>query len=214
MKRGKPTAALFVNHPECSVQCASGIYEALHNDFTTIIFDRSKLKESYLKKFDMVIFPGGVGDSETFHKYIGSEADIIRNFVGKGKRYLGICMGAYWAGHHYFDIVNNIDIVQYIRRPNTDIKRSFGTLAKITWNNEPMQMYFYDGAAMIGKNFTTIATYKNKDPMAVIQNHIGLIGCHPESMKSWYTRNTMKLYWHEYYHHKLLSNFTKLLFQD
>lgn len=75
-------------------------------------------------------------------------------------------------------------------------------------------MYFYDGAAMIGKNFTTIATYKNKDPMAVIQNHIGLIGCHPESMKSWYTRNTMKLYWHEYYHHKLLSNFTKLLFQD
>jgi GMP synthase-like glutamine amidotransferase len=214
MKRGKPTAALFVNHPECSVQCASGIYEALHNDFTTIIFDRSKLKESYLKKFDMVIFPGGVGDSETFHKYIGSEADIIRNFVGKGKRYLGICMGAYWAGHHYFDIVNNIDIVQYIRRPNADIKRSFGTLAKITWNNEPMQMYFYDGAAMIGKNFTTIATYKNKDPMAVIQNHIGLIGCHPESMKSWYTRNTMKLYWHEYYHHKLLSNFTKLLFQD
>lgn len=214
MKRGKPTAALFVNHPECSVQCASGIYEALHNDFTTIIFDRSKLKESYLKKFDMIIFPGGVGDSETFHKYIGSEADIIRNFVGKGKRYLGICMGAYWAGHHYFDIVNNIDIVQYIRRPNTDIKRSFGTLAKITWNNEPMQMYFYDGAAMIGKNFTTIATYKNKDPMAVIQNHIGLIGCHPESMKSWYTRNTMKLYWHEYYHHKLLSNFTKLLFQD
>jgi len=214
MKRGKPTAALFVNHPECSVQCASGIYEALHNDFTTIIFDRSKLKESYLKKFDMVIFPGGVGDSETFHKYIGSEADIIRNFVGKGKRYLGICMGAYWAGHHYFDIVNNIDIVQYIRRPNTDIKRSFGTLAKITWNNEPLQMYFYDGAAMIGKNFTTIATYKNKDPMAVIQNHIGLIGCHPESMKSWYTRNTMKLYWHEYYHHKLLSNFTKLLFQD
>ena len=162
----------------------------------------------------MVIFPGGVGDSETFHKYIGSEADIIRNFVGKGKRYLGICMGAYWAGHHYFDIVNNIDIVQYIRRPNTDIKRSFGTLAKITWNNEPLQMYFYDGAAMIGKNFTTIATYKNKDPMAVIQNHIGLIGCHPESMKSWYTRNTMKLYWHEYYHHKLLSNFTKLLFQD
>lgn len=214
MKRGKPTAALFVNHPECSVQCASGIYEALHNDFTTIIFDRSKLKESYLKKFDMIIFPGGVGDSETFHKYIGSEADIIRNFVGKGKRYLGICMGAYWAGHHYFDIVNNIDIVQYIRRPNADIKRSFGTLAKITWNNEPMQMYFYDGAAMIGKNFTTIATYKNKDPMAVIQNHIGLIGCHPESMKSWYTRNTMKLYWHEYYHHKLLSNFTKLLFQD
>ena len=214
MKRGKPTAALFVNHPECSVQCASGIYEALHNDFTTIIFDRSKLKESYLKKFDMVIFPGGVGDSETFHKYIGSEADIIRNFVSKGKRYLGICMGAYWAGHHYFNIVNNIDIVQYIRRPNTDIKRSFGTLAKITWNNEPLQMYFYDGAAMIGKNFTTIATYKNKDPMAIIQNHIGLIGCHPESMKSWYTRNTMKLYWHEYYHHKLLSNFTKLLFQD
>ena len=214
MKKRKPTAALFVNHPECSVQCVSGIYEALHNDFTTIIFDRNKLKESYLKKFDMIIFPGGVGDSETFHKYIGSEADIIRNFVGKGKRYLGICMGAYWAGHHYFNIVNNIDIVQYIRRPNADIKRSFGTLAKVTWNNEPMQMYFYDGAAMIGKNFTTIATYKNKDPMAIIQNHIGLIGCHPESMKSWYTRNTMKLHWHEYYHHKLLSNFTKLLFQD
>lgn len=214
MKKRKPTAALFVNHPECSVQCVAGIYEALYNDFIPIVFDRSQLTESYLKRFDMVIFPGGIGDSNTFHKYIGSDADIIRNFVNKGKRYLGICMGAYWAGHHYFDIVDDINIVQYIRRPSSDIKRSFGTLAKITWYDEPMHMYFYDGAAMLGSNFTTIGRYKNLDPMAIIQNRIGLIGCHPESMKSWYVRNNMKIHWHDYYHHRLLSNFAKLLFQD
>jgi hypothetical protein len=75
-------------------------------------------------------------------------------------------------------------------------------------------MYFYDGAAMLGSNFTTIARYKNLDPMAIIQNRIGLIGCHPESMKSWYVRNNMKIHWHDYYHHRLLSNFAKLLFQD
>jgi hypothetical protein len=49
-------------------------------------------------------------------------------------------------------------------------------------------MFFYDGCALVGdtNKFNTIATYANGDAMAVIQNNIGLIGCHPEAEQFWY----------------------------
>jgi hypothetical protein len=49
-------------------------------------------------------------------------------------------------------------------------------------------MFFYDGCALVGdvNKFKTIATYANGDAMAIIQNNIGLIGCHPESDLFWY----------------------------
>jgi hypothetical protein len=124
-------------------------------------------------------------------------------------------MGAYWAGHHYLNILDNVNVVQYIKRPTSEIKRSYSTTANVNWYDENLDMFFYDGCTFVGNqsNFYTVARYKNKDPMAIIQNRIGLIGCHPESMKSWYTRNSMKIKWHENYHHKLLLDFTKLLMQ-
>ena len=47
-------------------------------------------------------------------------------------------------------------------------------------------MYFYDGCAFTGNHFQTVARYANGDPMAIIQNNIGIIGCHPEATPHWY----------------------------
>ena len=47
-------------------------------------------------------------------------------------------------------------------------------------------MFFYDGFAVTGSGFETYATYMNGDPMAIIQNNIGIIGCHPEAEQFWY----------------------------
>lgn len=209
----KPRIAIFLHHPECSAQCAVGMYEALSSDFIVDMFHTDQIKNNIFKKADIVAFPGGIGDSDTFYKYLSSKADYVREAVYFGKRYLGICMGAYWAGHHYFDIIEGIDAVQYIKRPHSGIRRSFGTTIPVTWNDRATDMYFYDGCALLGneKKFNVIARYKNNDPMAVIQGNIGLIGCHPESMKSWYDRKNMKPKWHKYYHHKLLLEFTKQL---
>jgi hypothetical protein len=53
-------------------------------------------------------------------------------------------------------------------------------------------MFFYDGCALVGDTgkFTTISTYANGDPMAIIQGNVGLIGCHPEAEEFWYDSYT------------------------
>jgi len=205
----KPVARIFLHHPECSVQSGAGIYEALDSAFDLGFFQTQDIKESFFKKIDMVIFPGGLGDSDTYDKLLRPTEDVIKNLVDKGKSYLGVCMGAYWAGPFYYNIVDGIEPVQYIKRPGADILRSFGTTTRVTWNNKPQDMFFYDGCSLLGdkEKFNTIATYSNGDAMAVIQNRTGLIGCHPESMPSWYSKPYMKKSWHNYEHHKLLLDF-------
>jgi hypothetical protein len=72
-------------------------------------------------------------------------------------------------------------------------------------------MFFYDGCSLLGdtSKFDIIATYINNDPMAIIQNRIGLIGCHPESEEFWYEGYSwMKDKWHGGTQHELLADFT------
>jgi hypothetical protein len=125
-------------------------------------------------------------------------------------------MGAYRAGSHYFNILDDIDAVQYLNRPNTDTRRPHAKNMSITWKDAPMNMFWYDGCALVGNNlkFETIATYSNNDPMAIIQNRIGLIGCHPESEKFWYdSYSWMKGKYHNGEHHHLLLDFVNKLME-
>jgi hypothetical protein len=120
-------------------------------------------------------------------------------------------MGAYWAAKDYFDIVDDIEAVQYITRPGTDTRRPHAKALPVTWQGQQERMYFYDGCALVGDagKFKTVATYANGDAMAVIQNNIGLIGCHPESQPSWYNEyhSWMKPHYHGGRHHELLLDF-------
>ena len=61
--------------------------------------------------------------------------------------------------------------------------------------------------------FNTIAKYSNGDPMAIIQDRIGLIGCHPESEESWYDKPYLKDHWHRGKHHNLLLDFVDKLME-
>ena len=119
-------------------------------------------------------------------------------------------MGAYWAGSAYLNILDGVDAVQYITRPKTDTRRPHPKNISITWQDTPTNMYFYDGCALVGNEskFTTIARYANGDPMAIIQNNIGIIGCHPESEKFWYDLYPyIKDKYHFGDHHKWLLDF-------
>jgi hypothetical protein len=167
---------------------------------------------------DIVVFPGGVGDSESYHRFFKDKKKVkfITEYVRCGGRYLGICMGAYWAGREYFNLLQNADAVQYITRPNTDTRRPHPKAMDVTWLGTNHQMYFYDGCAITGDpvNFNTVATYANGDPMAVIQNRIGVIGCHLESEEFWYQQHSwMKLKYHGGVHYQLLHNFVDTLMQ-
>ena len=209
----KPTIALFVADPYCSVQSANGIIKALGNDYTFKLFSKNEVEDGFFDSVDIVAVPGGFGDASSFDRLFSANQDSVKEFVRTGGKYLGICMGAYWAGSYYLDLLDNVEPVQYITQPSTDTRRPHAKDINIVWQGHPNRMFFYDGCALVGNGqFQTIATYANGDAMAVIQNNIGLIGCHPESEQFWYDSYTwMKGKYHNGQHHRLLLDFVNQL---
>ena len=170
------------------------------------------IKLNKFQSYDCIAFPGGIGDYSTYDNFFRRRTEnAVADYVANGGHYLGICMGAYWAGSNWFDILDSADTEQYIARSTADIKRSYGTVATVDWRGQSEQMFFYDGCSILGDEtkFKTIARYANGDPMAIIQNRIGIIGCHPESMEFWYETpyQYINKYWHRGHHHNLLLDF-------
>ena len=203
----KPKIALFMNNPVADVSCCNGMIEALEDYYRFTLFSKKTIGEVDFTKVDLVAFPGGTGDADLFHRLLNDKSQIIKNYMQDGGRYLGICMGAYWASKHYFNLLNDVDVQQYITRPKAEVRRSFQTTLNVTWKRKPTEMFFFDGCAFVGNKFRTIARYANGDAMAIIQNNVGLIGCHPESRETWYKRKYMRDRWHGGDHHKLLQEF-------
>jgi glutamine amidotransferase-like uncharacterized protein len=183
---------------------------ALSPHYRFKIFGKNLLEDVFFDDVDMIVIPGGIGDSESFHYLLRNSGNLIRQFVSKGGKYLGVCMGAYWAGKYYLDVLDGVDAVQYIKQPGTDTRRPHAKAVDVTWNGAQNKMFFYDGCALVGDatKFTTIATYANGDAMAIVQNNIGLIGCHPESEQFWYDGYSwLKGKYHQDQHHALLLEF-------
>jgi glutamine amidotransferase-like uncharacterized protein len=209
----KKTIALFVYDPKCSIQSGNGIIKALQNNYNFKIFSINELEDTFFDDVDIVAVPGGFGDASSFDRAFKHSGNRIKQFIADGGYYLGICMGAYWAGKHYFDILEDVDAVQYITQPNTDTHRPHAKNIQIEWLGNPMTMFWYDGCAFTGSGYyNTIAKYANDDPMAIIQNRIGLIGAHPESEQFWYdSYSWMQGKYHFGEHHALLLDFVRLL---
>jgi len=208
----KPTIALFLADPYCSVQSGNGVMQALNKHYNFKIFSKNPLETVFFDDVDMVAVPGGLGDAKSFDRLFQHNKDLVQEFVHNGGAYLGICMGAYWAGQHYFNILDEVDSVQYITQPNADTRRPHAKAIDIKWNGHPDRMFFYDGCALVGnkKKFKIIATYANGDAMAITQGRVGLIGCHPESEQFWYNGYSwMGKHWHDKKHHALLLDFVK-----
>jgi glutamine amidotransferase-like uncharacterized protein len=202
--------SIFENHPECSEDCVNGMTQALQSDYEVDRFTLEDDLEEVLSGSDIVAFPGGIGDSDTnFDFFTRRDGNKIADFIDAGGFYLGICMGAYWAGSRYFDLLDDVDATQYIKREGATTRRSYGTTESVLWNNKLEDMFFYDGCSLVGDEtkFRTIARYVNNDPMAIIQGNIGVIGCHPESLDYWYEKKYMRNRWHKGRHHELLLGF-------
>ena len=209
----KPTIALFVYDPKCSIQSGNGIIKALQNNYNFKIFGVNELEDTFFDDVDIIAVPGGIGDASSFDRAFKYSSARIKQFIVDGGYYLGICMGAYWAGKHYFDILGDVDAVQYITQPNTDTRRPHAKNIPIEWLGKPITMFWYDGCAFTGAGYyDTIAKYANDDPMAIIQNRIGLIGAHPESEQFWYDGYSwMQGKYHNGQHHELLLDFVQRL---
>jgi len=88
----KPTIALFVYDPKCSVQSGNGIIRALQSHYNFKIFGKNELEKVFFDDVDMIVVPGGLGDASSYDTAFLHNADPVRDFVAGGGRYLGICM--------------------------------------------------------------------------------------------------------------------------
>ncbi len=211
----KPKIALFVHQPKCSIQSCNGIIDALSDHYNFKIFTKHEIEDDFFSDVDAVCFPGGIGDSDSFDSLFKYNTTRIRDYVQGGGRYFGICMGAYWADSSYFGVVGDLEVTQYIKRPTAETRRPHAKAMPVLWKGNTYKMYFYDGCTFVGDGkYETIASYPNGDPMAIIQDRIGLIGCHPESGKFWYdSYSWMGKHWHGNSQHHLLLDFVKDLMQ-
>ena len=202
----KPTIALFIHDPKCSVQSGNGIMQALGNNYNFKLFSKNEVEDVFFDDVDMIAVPGGFGDADSYDTLFKNNSKAVRQFVRQGGRYLGICMGAYWAGRHYLNILDSVDAVQYLKRPGADTRRPHAKYMPVTWQGQADHMFWYDGCALVGdrSKYETIATYANGDAMAIIQNRIGLIGCHPEAEQFWYNDYSwMRRHWAGGHRHRL-----------
>lgn len=185
----KPVMTIFVHHPQCELDCAHAMATIFDKAFTVKMITIAELNLNTIADTDILVFGGGFGDADDFDNIftLGHKL-LIHRYLASGGKYLGICMGAYWAGSHYFDILGEVEPVQYIATPDSDIVTEFETVAKVEWRDELVNMYFYDGCAFDNwsPSMDIWATYQNGYPMAIQHNNVGVIGCHPEAKKWWH----------------------------
>ena len=182
--------------------------QALSTGFNFKLFSKNCVEDVFFDDVDMIVVPGGFGDADSYANLFRHNEKSVKEFVARGGTYLGICMGAYWAGSHYLNILDSVDAVQYLKRPGTDTRRPHAKAMPVTWRGEPDHMFWYDGCALVGPGqYETVATYANGDAMAIYQNRIGLIGCHPEADRFWYDGYSwMRRHWIGG-HHQVLRDF-------
>jgi glutamine amidotransferase-like uncharacterized protein len=211
----KPTLAIFIHEPQCETACALGMINGLVKDFDIRTFGLDELSLPFLREFDAVCFPGGMGNADDFDDIFTLDHIVaVQVYVAEGGKYFGICMGAYWAGSNYFDLVTDLTIGQYIERPTSDIDYDGPTVADVVFpNNMASQetMYFYDGCAILGTDMQVVAHYQNGDAMAAIQDNVGMFGCHPEALEWWYTEGDMDDSWYTPKHAHLMRDFVHQL---
>lgn len=205
----KPTIAIFIHDPQCETECALAMIQGLLEDFEVRTFGIDELALDFLHMHDVVAFPGGMGDSDDFHViFHTTQIEMVQQYVAEGGKYFGICMGAYWAGAEYFDLVGDLEVEQYIEQSTTDILTEGPTTANVTYDGVPQCMYFYDGCAILGDSIdNVVATYANGDAMAAIHDNVGMFGCHPEALEWWYTEGDMDPTLYDTMHAVLMRDF-------
>lgn len=219
----KPLILVYTDHPMCSIDCADATCEVLNQsglyDAKMIgpdSFPYLKFTAENLSIADCLVMPGGDGDADQFDKDLFNYKDMVSSYISEGGKYLGICQGSYFAGQHYFNLLQGFDSKQYIKRAGCTIKRSGPSIVNIKWRGkDDHAIYFHDGAAFVPSDSHTdtptdiFARYKNKDAAALIQPYnkgkVGVIGPHPEAMRWWfYTQKRVKDGWKGEMQHNLL----------
>ena len=145
------------------------------------------MSEAELKAYRLLIVPGGnfedIGNGLT-----AGATTRLRNAVGSGLSYLGICAGAFFAGaspHNGLNLTSGVRFSFYALEAQ-GIRKA--PVAITTADGPPLEVYWEDGPQLTGWG-EVAARYPDTTP-AVVQGTFGdgwvvLVGVHPEAPESW-----------------------------
>jgi len=214
------TIGIYQQYPIADPQCVSAMQTILEPRYKTLIINHEELNAAILKQIDCIVFPGGLGDSDNFDNFLPEKKNLIQKYVASGGKYVGVCMGAFFAGKYYFDILGNTDAVQYVKRKNANVFTEEPTVANCFWLGKEIDMFFYDGAAFIGDltKYEIVARYSNGDPAAIVKRYkmgiVAAVGPHPESLRYWYDEIKKQKHWHKGKQHTLLIEIFDNIFNE
>ncbi|PRP79402.1 hypothetical protein PROFUN_13000 [Planoprotostelium fungivorum] len=153
-----------------------------------------------VREVSLILFPGG-GDLSPTWKQTKNYKRLIQEYVHSGGHYVGICLGAYLAGHDPgFELLpKGSDTDQYITSSKSSLKTEDDAVVQVDYfgkesMGEKRWLYFQDGAIIkmspkALQEATVLARYSsNQFPAAVVfpygHGRVGLIGPHPEANRS------------------------------
>lgn len=180
----------------CSEMVAKSLQNTGQNIVISYIGEKEKLKLTgqNLSQFDLYVQPGGGQDIPAAYDAIGDDgARAIREFVRRGKGYLGLCMGAYLADKDWIGLIDK-PLESEVGRPGSGVSDEGDYTLNVRWGNKKEPFYYQDGPYFTpgSKNsgFTPVAWYSNGD-VAIATFHYGkgnvvLTGPHPEADGSWF----------------------------
>lgn len=145
------------------------------------------MTESQLMAYQLMVLPGGnfidIGNSLT-----PSTTAKIHNAVQGGLNYLGICAGAFLAGHASYNSLNLTSGVRFgfYAAENEGIHKAAVTVAGVS--TPPIEHYWEDGPELTGWG-VVVGKYPDGTP-AIAEGPSGkgwviLTGVHPEAPEHW-----------------------------
>ncbi|WP_248749250.1 BPL-N domain-containing protein [Pseudomonas sp. MWU15-20650] len=180
--------------------CSESVKRALQHVSPTYQIDFVGVDESIditpqtLARYDLYVQPGGGQDIPAALASLGdARAQAIREYVAKGGRYLGLCMGAYLADHSNLGLIPH-DLDTEAGRPGFEVPGIADAAVRVTWEGKPDTVFYQDGPyfpkADAASPYNVLATYQNGDVAAARyrykQGVVVLSGPHPEAGREWF----------------------------
>lgn len=179
----------------CSEAAAAWIAEALPGARTQYVGpDESRpVDASTLTGATLYVQPGGDLSVDAASDALApAEERAIATYVREGGRYLGICQGAYLAGHDPgMGLLGEADTGQYIDLPGALVRTDADALVPVLVGGRRVQAYVQDGPFVTpGVGTTVVARYADGPVDAATTTYgrgtVGVVGTHPEAPLRWY----------------------------
>lgn len=153
----------------------------------------TELSAEVLAEARLYVQPGGGADLATTWDDLAPQAQAVRDWVGRGGSYLGLCFGAYLAGRDPgFDLLPG-DTFGWAGSPGATVPDARDTVVPLTWRGEQRWVYFQDGPGFDldeDADVDVLATYPDGVPAVLAApfgaGRVGVAGPHPEADESWY----------------------------